>query len=172
MTLSQHVRKAPAPGVTQFHSFSLSQRPLPRQVTVLHECGQRTPHSKRSRVPWHRETGYPLSRRHSSWQDKWGHDPAYIGRRHWAKRLHFTCLEAQIGPTGEAVKTNFNAACGLGPLSWVRGRFFLECHELPLVPYSLWGDHDELKSLKLWEFRTFSDDVIHQQINVDEVGWF
>ncbi len=27
----------------------------------------------------------------------WGHDPAYLGRRHWAKRPLFTCPEAQIG---------------------------------------------------------------------------
>ncbi len=27
-----------------------------------------------------------------------------------------------IGPPGEAVENNFNAACGLGPLCWVRGR--------------------------------------------------
>ncbi len=40
----------------------------------------------------------------------------------------------QIGPPGEAVENNFNAACGLRPLlsTWTR---FLDCYELPVVPY-------------------------------------
>jgi hypothetical protein len=46
----------------------------------------------------------------------WGSDSAYLQRRCWAKRQHFTCLESKIGPPGEAVENNVNAACGLGQL--------------------------------------------------------
>jgi hypothetical protein len=54
----------------------------------------------------------------------WGGDPVYLRRRCWAKRPHFTCLGSQIGLPGETEGNNFNAACGLGPLCWVRGHFF------------------------------------------------
>ncbi len=140
LTVSQPALKGLAPRVTQFDSFSLSHRPSPRQV--LHEWGQRKLQIYWSRVPWCtaiEELANPLATPCQEGtlrgQRIWGHCPAYLGDRQWAKRPHFTCLERlESDPAGEAVKNNFNASCGLEPLSWVRGRFFLECHELSLVP--------------------------------------
>ncbi len=38
-----------------------------------------------------------------------GSDPAYLLRRCWAKKPHFTCLETQIEPAGDVAENNFNA---------------------------------------------------------------
>ncbi len=115
------------------------RRPLEALNSIVSACPRDIHHYKSStngvrvhctvtcggcQVP--REIGYPLSRRFrgcTGWRI-WGCDPTYLWRRCWAKRPHFTCLESQIGPPGEASENNFNAGCGLGQLCWLRGRIF------------------------------------------------
>ncbi len=63
----------------------------------------------------------------------WGRHPQYPERRGWAKRPHFTCLESQTGPLGEATEKKLTLPVACGRLCCVRGRF-LGCHELPFVP--------------------------------------
>jgi hypothetical protein len=100
-TVSGHARTAFAPGVTQFDSFSLSQRPSPRQE--LHELGQKTPAQllvegargiEKLATPCQEDTLRGGRIR--------GHGPAHLG--YCASRPHFTCLEAQIGPHGWGCK--------------------------------------------------------------------
>ncbi len=69
-----------------------------------------------------------------------GHDPAYLGLCYWAKRQRFICLDARIGPLGEAEKETFNTARDLRPLSWVRGRIFWLVMSCLLCNNPLWGD--------------------------------
>ncbi len=99
--MSQHALKSLAPGVAQFNSFSLSQRPTPRRVLHenCHEWVKRTKYSCLWRVSgaWTGKMDHHLTRRHSFRGRKiWaGDDPAYLGSSGSAKRSHSTCQEAQ-----------------------------------------------------------------------------
>jgi hypothetical protein len=121
MTVSQHARKAPAHGVAQFGSFRNFQ-PVPRTLArrVLHEWGQWTPHSYRWRCQVHREFGYPLSRRHTSWPENLNMGaPLHIFRAPPLGKetaLHVSWL----------LSTDLRAAV---QSVWT---LFLDCHELPV----------------------------------------
>ncbi len=124
MAVSQHAWKASTPRGTQFDRFSRSQGPPPKQE--LHRWSQSSPHSHRWKVPGASRNRLASVKNAHFVAGEYGGPPdsAYLRRRCWAKRQHFTWLESQIGPLGEAVENNFNAACGLWPLCWVRGRVF------------------------------------------------
>jgi hypothetical protein len=82
----------------------------------------------------HREIGNPLSRRHSSWQENMVARPSVFRAPPLGKETALQWLHTSRGSNwtpGEAVKNNFNAACGLGLLI-----LRLKCHhELLLTRY-------------------------------------
>ncbi len=114
--MSQHARIAVSqhpstPGGAQFDSFSRSQGPPQKQE--LHGWSPSSPHSHRWRVPG-------LSRNLLSSVKKWlenlGEQLCVFTASLLGQRAALDVSRVQIGPPGEAVENNFNAACGLRPL--------------------------------------------------------
>ncbi len=94
MTVSQHSRKAQAPGVTQFDIFRVSQTFATTNVAWMGPEGT-------AQLPVNgdiEQLATPCQEGTFRCRRIWEHDPAYSGRRprrNWAKRPHFTCQDAE-----------------------------------------------------------------------------
>jgi hypothetical protein len=108
--ISRFGQKASTPRGAQFDIFSRSQGPPPKQE--LHEWSQGSPHSPRWRVPGASRNRLASVKKAHSVVGEYGGATLYLRRQEAALRVP----RVQIGPPGEAVENNFNAACGLGPL--------------------------------------------------------
>ncbi len=119
-------------GGAQFDSFSLYQGPPPEQElhewvysiklvrvhewsqSSLHIYGWRVPGASRNRLPSVKKANF-VAREYGGATLRFtapllGQEPALHDK------FMFICLGSQIGPPGEAIENDFNAACGFIPL--------------------------------------------------------
>ncbi len=133
LTVSQHAQKASTPGGAQFESFSLSQGPPPEQE--LHEWSQSSLYRYPWRVPVASRNRLPSVKKvKTSWPENMGERLCVFMAPLFGQEAALHVSRVPNWTPGEAVENKFNAACGFILLYCVRGRFFLDCHELSVVP--------------------------------------